>query len=314
MLDAVNKRVQKMLPQRMKEKHILWGLMTLMMVSLTVPATAQSGFTVISQFEDRYPRWSQDGNTLWFYSNRMGGADLFRIQADGTEMERITTDAGREVVPVPSPDGQWVVYTRQGLDDEDENLFLINLQTGEHQKLTDDPANDTDPNWSPDGEKVVFVSNRSGNYDVWEIGRDGTGLRQLTDSPQREGLPMYAPNGHFLVFQRTMARRDADIFVKDMQSGEETNVSAWDSGWDGWPSVRHDGEILFTSNRDGSSQLWAVQPDGSGLRQVTQFPGTNVRRAHWSPDGSRIVTNIERPQDPSVLIVVLERSVLLPEN
>lgn len=275
---------------------------------------AQDGFRLISQFQDRYPRWEHSGEAIWFYSNRMGSWDLYRIGADGTNLDRITSEAGDELVPVPSPDGIWVAYVKKATAEADEEVYILNRATGEQRNLSKHPEKDTDPNWSPDGQKLVFTSNRSGNYEIWEVHVDGSGLRQVTDSPQREGLAIYGPNGKYLAFQRTMARRDAEIMVKDLETGEEVNVSSWSEGWDGWPSFRPTGEVLFTSNRDGSSQLWEVQPDGSGLRQVTKFDGMRVRRAHWAPDGTKLVTNIERPQDPSVFIVVFDQKMLLPEN
>lgn len=278
------------------------------------PAFAQDGFTLVTQIQDRYPRWEHNGEALWFYSNRMGSWDLYRIGADGSNLERITSEAGDELVPVASPDGTWVAYVKKATAEADEELYILNRATGEQRNLSNHPKNDTDPNWSPDGQRLVFTSNRSGNYEIWEIHIDGSGLRQITDSPQREGLAIYGPNGRYLAFQRTMARRDAEIVVQDLETGAEVNVSSWGDGWDGWPSFRPNGEVLFTSNRDGSPQLWAVQPDGSGLRQVTKFEGMRVRRAHWAPDGARLVTNVERPQDPSVFIVVFDQKMLLPEN
>lgn len=298
----------------MKPLSRVYGILFVLCCSgFPLAATAQGGMTLISHFQDRYPRWESSGEALWFYSNRMGSWDLYRIGADATNLERITSETGDELVPAPSPDGKWVIYVRKATTDADEEIYLLNRATGEQRNLSNHEKNDTDPNWSADGQKIVFTSNRSGNYDIWEMNRDGSNLKQLTDSPEREGLAIYGPNGRYLAFQRTMARRDADIFVKDLHTGEEVNVSAWDGGWDGWPSFRPNGEVLFTSNRSGSPQLWAVQPDGSGLRQVTQFEGIRVRRAHWSPDGTKVVTNVERAQDPSVFVMVFEKSLFLPE-
>ena len=50
------------------------------------------------------------------------------------------------------------------------------------------------------GSQILFTSNRSGNYDVWIVGVDGSGLRQLTDSPANDGLAVASPDATQLAF------------------------------------------------------------------------------------------------------------------
>jgi len=42
------------------------------------------------------------------------------------------------------------------------------------------------PAWSPDGDWIAFASNHEGNYDIYLIRPDGSGLRRLTQSPEAE--------------------------------------------------------------------------------------------------------------------------------
>ncbi|MBI5506996.1 MAG: PD40 domain-containing protein [Deltaproteobacteria bacterium] len=67
-----------------------------------------------------------------------------------------------------------------------------------------------------------------------------------------------------------------------------------------------EGPILFTSNRTGKNQIWAVQTDGSGLVHVSQNAGTvgvNDEQANWSPDGERIVFGSDRTGDYEVFVM-----------
>src|SRR5690606_30696580 len=62
--------------------------------------------------------------------------------------------------------------------------------------------------WSPDGSMLAFMSNRSGNNDIWIVNRDGSGLRNLTNTPNAsEGSPTWSPNGQMIAFTSDRAGR-----------------------------------------------------------------------------------------------------------
>ena len=286
----------------------LYGAMTPSAAEGRLRAQQTGPAEVLTKIQDRYPRWSADGSRVVFYSNRLGGADLFSIALDGSDIIRITDDPLREVTPVPSPNGQRIAYT---VDDGQEDLWLLDLATATRSRFTSHESQDGDPEWAPDGAALLFTSNRSGAYEIWEKPLDGGALRKLTDDPRRDGLPAVSPDGRFVAFQRTMERSNADIMVIPRDGGEAVNVSS-DPTWDGWPSWSPDGEwVLFASNRSGTSQLWEARRDGSEVRQVTEIDGFSVRRAHWSTDGLRLVTNAERQGDDNTYIVVLSGPALL---
>jgi dipeptidyl aminopeptidase/acylaminoacyl peptidase len=69
----------------------------------------------------------------------------------------------------------------------------------DYQPLTDDDS-DTAPSVSPDGNQVVFMSGRAGNWDVYLINTDGSGLVQLTNDPADDGLPTWSPDGQAIAF------------------------------------------------------------------------------------------------------------------
>jgi eukaryotic-like serine/threonine-protein kinase len=92
-----------------------------------------------------------------------------------------------------SPDGQWVVFSRSGVQ---EDLFLTRMDGGQYRRLTDDAFRDRGPSFSPDGQRIAFYSDRSGAYEHWTIRPDGSGLEQLTR--RKEGssnFPVWSPDG-----------------------------------------------------------------------------------------------------------------------
>ncbi|MHC1635680.1 MAG: TolB family protein [Candidatus Methanospirareceae archaeon] len=71
-----------------------------------------------------------------------------------------------------------------------------------YTQLTTNLSDDLNPTWSPDGSKIAFTSNREGNFDIWLINSDGTGLEQLTDEPTDEKYPAWSHSGDKIAFVR----------------------------------------------------------------------------------------------------------------
>ena len=94
--------------------------------------------------------------------------------------------------PRASPDGAWIVFWREGLQ---EDIVLVRADGSDERLLTDDPYRDRHPRWSPDGERIVFYSDRSGKYELWSVGADGSGLEKLTDTKGPARIPVWSPDG-----------------------------------------------------------------------------------------------------------------------
>ena len=75
-------------------------------------------------------------------------------------------------------------------------------------RLTNSPADERDPAWSPDGRTIAFVSDRSGNGDIYTMRRDSTDVRRLTRAAEPDSGPAWSPDGRSLAFES-----NADIYV-----------------------------------------------------------------------------------------------------
>ena len=87
-----------------------------------------------------------------------------------------------------SPDGEWLAFSSIR---EQEDIYISRPDGSSLRQLTNDVANDRAPRWSPDGRRIAFYSTRSGINQGWVIGRDGSGLQQITDdtgTPERSRL------------------------------------------------------------------------------------------------------------------------------
>jgi Tol biopolymer transport system component len=200
------------------------------------------------------PAWSPDGQKIAFVS----GSKVFVMNADGSAYRSLTQRLNMGRVPslAWSPDGRKFVFLGGGgCGDFCFHLYVMNADGSGVQNLTPNlrggPGHGAwDPAWSPDGGKIAFVrlDARGG---VYVVKPDGTGVRNLMKAPAGYAMPSCPTS---------------------------TCAPAWS------PDGR---KLAFATDRDGNSEVYVINADGSGRRNLTLDPAYDGDPM-WSPDGRRI--------------------------
>src|SRR2546430_16602435 len=107
------------------------------------------------------------------------------MDADGSNVARLTNDPQLDGHPVFTPDGQSILFQSQRAGGKLQ-IFSMNADGTGVKQLTQDSVN-LAPAVSPDGRTIAYVSLRNKNYDIWLMARDGSNQRQFTRSPQWRG-------------------------------------------------------------------------------------------------------------------------------
>ncbi len=119
------------------------------------------------------PNWSPDGKKIVFSGISYGGlSDLYLIEVETGEVQRLTNDFYDDRDPVWSPNGRTIAFSSDRSffgKDGYLNLFVYNLENRNIQYLTIGKHNDYSPAWSPDGENIAFSSDREGSFNIWVI-------------------------------------------------------------------------------------------------------------------------------------------------
>jgi Tol biopolymer transport system component len=280
-------------------------------VSLFIAVASASAFGTVQDliFGERRsasagaPTWSSDGQRIAFVTiavrqGLQSPVELNVMDADGSAQRNLTREWSLELdpgswlyagLPVWSPDwrqlalvrARGVYRTHRGSVERYSDIYVMNADGSGLRRLTRSPQHDGDPAWSPDGRRLAFVRVQGGRSDIYVVDADGRGLRSLA---------------HAIMFR--------------------PSPGAPSSGFAANPTWSPDGErIAFMSNRDGTDDIFVVNADGSGLRNLTRSQGDRTRMWHgrqherifwssphqqWSPDGRKIVFRSERDR-PSEL-------------
>lgn len=131
------------------------------------------------------PSWSPDGSQILFTRVGDGHFTLYRMAADGTQVSKLLDDA---LTASFSPDGATLVLKVVA-----RGISLMSLSDNKVRTLTRERS-DEEPTWSPDGREIAFRRGKSGSEaELYVIGKDGTGLRRLTNNATHDALPVWSP-------------------------------------------------------------------------------------------------------------------------
>ena len=184
-----------------------------------------------------------DGRIV-FTSVRDGDMEIYSMNGDGTDVKRLTHAPGPDGGPFFSPDGTKIVFRGrhpspgQELDDyftllkkemwkpAGLDVFVMNRDGSDLQQVTKGLGGaNWAPYWTPDGQRIIFASNMknprgpsAGNFDLFLINLDGTGLEQVTFSQAFDGFPMFSPDGTKLVFASNRSDKtgtETNVFIAD---------------------------------------------------------------------------------------------------
>lgn len=218
-------------------------------------------------------------------SVRTGNRDIYRIALDGRELVRLTSGAGDNIEPAPSPSGSVVVFTTYRIGSP--FLYAVALDGTDESAIASLPSPATDAAISPDGARLAFVGPPSASGSLWTSAIDGSGAAAIPGASANAivASPTWCKAGDSLVVVTT-AFANASLFVESSTSGRGRALTSG-SAHDLEPACGPDGRsVVFSSTRDGDLGLFVSSGTAGSetVRRLDPSPA-NDGEPSWLPDG-----------------------------
>lgn len=203
---------------------------------------------------------------------------------------KITTGLGREEGFSGisfTPSGK-ILYTARVPAMQD--IWMVDPADGTNRQLTFKVGSNFNQTVSPDGRYIAFVSDRSGNFNLWKMGIDGQNPVQLTDTLGIEGQPAFTPDGRWILYHYLDEKRQVSIWKVPIEGGEPKRLT--DVGFSR-PNVSPDGNTFacrYIVGGESATKIALFPIDGGQPLKMLDLPevaGSHMFR--WSRDGTSFI-------------------------
>ncbi len=226
------------------------------------------------------PRFSPNDQSVLYISYDSGEPQVYLLNLDTGQRERLGAFPGMTFAPRFSPDGTQVVLSLS--QDGNTDLFMMRLADRQLRRLTNNPAIDTSASFSPDGSQLVFESDRGGSQQLYIMPANGGPAQRISFGQGNYGTPVWSPRGDTIAFTKILSGR-FHIGVMRTDGTDERLLSS--SFLDEGPTFSPNGRVIAffreSPGQLGRAQLMSIDVTGRNLR-IVETPNAASDPA-WSP-------------------------------
>lgn len=177
------------------------------------------------------PSWSADGSQIAFEAldlrQQVPNYDIYVINLDNNDINRVTRSVGNDWHPDFSPDGSQIAFASETFADDcfySCDIFVINADGTNARQYTDTYGMDVFPQWSPNGSQIIFHSDRTGDSDIFVMDANGRHQENITNSETLDRSARWSADGNSILF-RSERDGDSDIYIMNLNNGNTSPVT-----------------------------------------------------------------------------------------
>lgn len=206
---------------------------------------------------------------------------------------QLTSLRGQEVLPDISPDGEHVVFSWKGENQDNFDIYIQHLTSRTLSRLTATPKSEIFPAWSHDGKLIAYSLKGGENCGIFVKPANGGIERTLVDSDLHDCpyRPAFSPNGKWLVYlARPALSQSVCIFLYSLETQETRQITFLDSPlhYDSSPEFSPDSKYIAFIRKDDIHRKIALIPTEGGDVSIIYSGGIYVNDLDWMPNGEEI--------------------------
>ena len=226
-----------------------------------------------------------------FANNATKHKEIYVVDYDGKNLQRLTKDNSISLLPRWSKDGR-IFYTTYKYRNPD--IFAIDLRAGKISPIIIKKGLSLIGGVSPDGKALVFTSSGGSNPSIYIYNLETQQKVQITNKASVDGSPSYSPDGKYITFVSNRAG-NPQIYVMELATGQ-TRPLTKNFNWSDTPQWSPTGEWIVFSGRESAyhpMDIFLVDLTGTQIKRLTSDAGSNEDPT-WSPDGRFIAFTTTR--------------------
>lgn len=232
-----------------------------------------------------------------FVSTESGTKEIYLMDYDGHNVQRLTKNRSINLNPDFSPNGRELLYTsyRRGNPD----LFRREIFTGTEAVVSSQRGINVTASWSPDGKQLALAMSRDGNSEIYVISRDGKETRRLTTHQAIDVSPTWSPDGRRIAFVSDRLGKP-QVFVMNVDGSDVRRLTT-SGAYNVSPRWSPKGDRIVYCRQEGGFQLYSIAPDGTDDTRLTS-EGSN-EHPRWSPDGRFLTFSSTRDGGEAIYVM-----------
>ncbi|MEW6584882.1 MAG: Tol-Pal system beta propeller repeat protein TolB [Nitrospirota bacterium] len=232
-----------------------------------------------------------------FVSAEEGKKGLCFMDWDGKRIMKTALKGNIMLSPRWSKDGSRLVYSAER--NRQWGIYLLDFTNMKERKVYSAQGTNIAGDFFPEGSEIVLSSSKEGTPDLFKMGLSGDKPVKLTSSYGIEVSPAVSPDGEYIAFVSDKGG-SPQIYMMG-RDGSNMRRITFEGSYNTSPSWSPKGDRIVFSGRAAGNQVFIVNPDGTGLAQLTA-QGNNEEPC-FSPDGRYITFTSDRDGEKAVYIM-----------